>query len=276
MKQLARLLLPPFLYEAIRWCVRPAARRPVLEPIRFIGTYPAWEDARRASSGYDASDILAQTRAAILQVKNGTAVFERDGLLLPEPEPPLPLLAWLQRIALENHGRLHVLDFGGSLGSTYFQCREFLAALDRLRWSVVEQPAHVACGRREFADDRLSFHANLDDALQAEQPDVLLLSCVLAYLPNPAAFLADALARNVRHVILDRTFFHSGPHPRLTVQQVPAWIYPASYPAWFLTETGLQDIFSPRYECLATLPAHDRPELPEGTGYAKGFVFRHR
>ncbi|HVT73095.1 MAG TPA: methyltransferase, TIGR04325 family [Lacunisphaera sp.] len=276
MKRLARLLLPPFLYEAVRWCVRPAARRPRPEPIRFTGNYASWEEARRASSGYDAPEILARTRAAILQVKNGTAVFERDGLLLPEPEPPLPLLAWLQRIALENHGRLHVLDFGGSLGSTYFQCREFLAPLDQLRWCVVEQPAHVACGRREFADDRLSFHLDLDEAIRSAPPDVLLLSGVLAYLPDPAAFLTDALARDIPHVILDRTFFHSGPRPRLTVQQVPAWIHPASYPAWFLTEKGLQEIFSSRYECVAALPAHDHPELPEGTGYARGFVFRRR
>ncbi len=274
MKALARQLLPPLLTEWLRG--RRPARGRQDGAIRFAGDYPSWEEARRHTTGYDSPVILARTRDALLQVKNGTAVFERDAVLLPVPEPPMALLAGLLRAAAEKAGRLHVLDYGGSLGSSYFQCRNFLAPLSALRWSVVEQPAHVACGQREFADDRLQFFASVEDCLAAGRPDVLLLSSVVQYLPAPHEFLACMLRHQFDWIMVDRTAFHDGPRDRLTVQQVPEAIYPASYPAWFFSESRWRQNFPPAYECLAAFPALDRPELPDGRAYARGMIYRHR
>ena len=276
MKQLAQRLLPPIIYDSLRWCLQPAARRPKPEAIRFSGNYSHWEDAKRDSTGYAAPAILEQTRAAILKVKNREAAFERDAVLLPAPELPLPLLAGLLRAAAENAGRLHVLDFGGSLGSSYFQCRDFLAPLGDLRWSVVEQPAHVACGSRELADERLSFHADIPSVLADGQPDVLLLSSVLQFLPDPHAFLDEALSHRIKYVMVDRTFFHSGAQDRLTVQHVPAWIYRASYPAWFFSEPGFRAHFSAAYELVANFPAQDKPVITGNYVWAKGLIYRLR
>ena len=78
--------------------------------------------------------------------------FERDGVVFDQPDYNFPLLACLLRVATESGNRLRVLDFGGSLGSTYFQCRPFLGGVSELRWTVVEQPQFVECGRREFED----------------------------------------------------------------------------------------------------------------------------
>jgi putative methyltransferase (TIGR04325 family) len=38
------------------------------------------------------------------------------------------------------------LDFGGSLGSSYFQNKKFLDALRLVEWNVVEQENFVATG----------------------------------------------------------------------------------------------------------------------------------
>ena len=68
-----------------------------------------------------------------------------------------PLLAGLLWVAAKHGGRLEVLDFGGSLGSSWFQNRAFLAGLGAVGWNVVEQSATVDVGRREFADETLCF-----------------------------------------------------------------------------------------------------------------------
>ena len=124
----------------------------------------------------------------MLQVKNGTAVHERDSVLFPKVEHNFALLAGLLQ-AVDN-GELSVLDFGGSLGSSYFQCRPFLASLKSVRWSIVEQPAYVECGRREFADERLRFYRTVEECLENESPQVLLLSGVIHCLADPYGFLA--------------------------------------------------------------------------------------
>lgn len=272
MKNLARQLLPPVLTDWLR------ARRPAPPDgrIRFSGDYAGWAEARRDCTGYEAAVILERTRDALRQVRDGRAVFERDSVLLPEPELPLPLLAGLLRIAAEKGGRLHVLDFGGSLGSSYFQCRDFLAPLAALRWSVVEQPVHVACGRAEFADGRLEFFPSIAECLATARPDVLLLSSVVQYLPEPHAFLAEVRGLGLDWIILDRTAFHAGPRDRLTVQHVPAGIYPASYPAWFFAEEPWRAGFAPSYACIAVFPALDRPELPDGHARSRGMIYRRR
>ena len=45
-------------------------------------------------------------------MKNGEAVYERDSVLFDEIQYSWGLLAGLQKAALENDGKLCVLDFG--------------------------------------------------------------------------------------------------------------------------------------------------------------------
>jgi putative methyltransferase (TIGR04325 family) len=266
-KQALKQLTPPLLWNTLR-ALRQTGPRPGIE---FRGDYRSWDDARRDSSGYDDRAVLDHTARAMRAVRDGQARFERDGVLLEEPELPLPLLAGLLRAAAENEGVLDVVDFGGALGSTYFAARRFLAPLRAVRWRVVDLPATVALGRAEFTTTELSFHASLDDAGAAP---VLVLSGSLQFLPEPHAFLEDALTRPFRTVILDRTFVTGGARDRLTVQHVPAWIYPASYPAWFFCEPGLRAHFDSQWELLAAFHALDEPRLPDAYAAARGFIFR--
>jgi putative methyltransferase (TIGR04325 family) len=125
--------------------------------IIFAGHYANWADALRDSEGYDTPLILNKTRDALLQVKNGQAVYERDSVLFDKIEHSFPLLAGLLRAAVAQEGNLCLVDFGGALGSSYFQCRAFLKPVRQLQWLVVEQPAHVQCGRKDFQSDELFF-----------------------------------------------------------------------------------------------------------------------
>jgi putative methyltransferase (TIGR04325 family) len=245
--------------------------------IVFTGDYGSWDEAMHSSTGYDAGVILEKTCAALLKVKNGEATFERDSVLFDKIQHAFPVLAGLLRAAQAHDGRLCVVDFGGALGSSYFQCRGFLQVVRRLEWLVVEQTAHVACGRKNFASEQLRFYNTAEESLTGHHPNALLLSSVLQYLPNPYEVLQKLLSHRISHVIIDRTAFLAGGRERLTVQHVPDSIYPASYPAWFFSETKFTaTIESAGYTLVADFPGTDDIS-PEGEqAHFKGFVYERR
>jgi putative methyltransferase (TIGR04325 family) len=266
----ARLWLPAILLDALRRA-RDAYFKS--DRIRFVGEYPTWAEAEHASTGYSAANILEKTRAAMLKVKKGDAPYARDSVVFDQLVYPFPVLAGLLRARSADGGRLSLLDFGGSLGTTYFQCRDFLSATGPFRWSIVEQPEHVKCGQDEFADERLQFYTSIDECLAHEQPTVLLLSGVIQCLPEPYKFLADVLERGFPHIIVDRTPFCRGDRDLLTIQHVPEAIFRATLPAWFLSEKRFLSWFSKRYRLVASFPASDDICPEAGSAYWKGFVF---
>lgn len=245
--------------------------------VQYLGDYATFAEARAASDGYDAGVILEQTRQALHKVLRGEAAFERDSVAFAQPELPFPLLALLLRAAAENDGRLSVLDFGGSLGSTYFQCRAFLSCLRQLEWSIVEQPAHVACGQREFTSDTLRFYPSIEACLRERRPGLLLLSGVLQCLPDPWSFLTGSAAiGSLRTIVLDRTPFIPAERDRLTVEVVHPRIYPASYPAWFFSRPRFADRVPPGWAIEVEFDALDRQLLDGVEILFKGFSLRRR
>src|SRR6187431_804796 len=50
------------------------------EHVWFRGNYQSWDEARRASVGYDAPAILEKVRVATLKVISGEAACERDSV----------------------------------------------------------------------------------------------------------------------------------------------------------------------------------------------------
>lgn len=231
MKGLIKDLLPPLLLRAYR--------RHSATGIRFTGDYQSWDRARAASTGYDADEILRRARDAALKVKSGEARFERDSVILAEPEYSFPVLATLLRVAARCDGELTVLDFGGALGSGYRQFQAFGAPVRTLRWHVVEQPQFVQCGRELFEDGELAFFSTIAEAAEAGVPDVVLLSGVLQYLEKPYERLAEFGALSRAHLVVDRTPCSDQVRDVLTVQSVPPSIYDASYPCWIFSRQKL-------------------------------------
>jgi putative methyltransferase (TIGR04325 family) len=205
-----------------------------VDHIWFRGNYSSWAEAREASTGYDAPEILEKVRASTLAVISGAAACERDSVAFERTEYSLPLLVFLLYVSSRSDNRLSVLDFGGSLGSSYWQNRKFLSHLRHLRWSVVEQPHFVDTGRAEIANDVLRFYRSVDECLTHERPNTVLLSSVLPYLEHPFDLLDRLLAQRPLSVIVDRTpFFVNDIPQRLTVEHVDPSVYEGSYPAWF-------------------------------------------
>jgi len=258
---LARDLLPPLI-------ARPLARR--FRGIRFVGDYESWAAAAREGTGYDAPNILTQVTAAARKVRDGEAAFERDGVVFQEPDYRWPLVACLLREAMKHDGRLRVLDFGGALGSSYFQHRSVLRGVTELHWGVVEQPMFVEAGRREFTSETLSFHATVGEAVNAFQPNVLLFSGVLGWIESPHAILAEAVALRLSAIIVDRTAVTGSERDVIKLQHVPASICRASYPCWFLSQRRFLSHFAEDYPRRTEFPQSDAPVPGASFG---GFYF---
>ena len=180
----------------------------------------------------------------------------------------------LLRAATEHQGKLSVLDFGGALGSTYYQCRTFLRHLPQLEWSIVDQPAQVACGQREFTTDVLKFYPTIAACRETRQPTVLLLSGLLQCLPDPWTFLRDTATQGFDWIILDRTPFIPAERDRLTVETVSPRIYAASYPAWFFSWPRMGERIPSGWELAAQFDAIDRQLLDGVVITFKGLALR--
>lgn len=215
------------------------------EKYGWFGNYSSWEEASKASTGYNSNLILDKVRISLLKVKNGEAVFERDSVLFDEIQYSWGVLSALLMEASRNNGNLEVLDFGGSLGSGFFQYRNVLNHLEALHWSIIEQDHFVSCGKQNFENEQLSFFHNYEEFLSKRPvPNILLLSSVIQYLENPWIKLEELLSYHISTVVIDITTFIDGDKDIITIQKVPPQIYEASYPARFFNKAKLISFFA--------------------------------
>lgn len=266
-----KLLIPPVLIQYY-YTLRNKEREP--RGIYLEGDYASWADALDDSDGYDTEIILTKTIDALMKVKDGSAIYERDSVLFNKIQYAWPLLSGLMWIAARSGGRLNVLDFGGSLGSTYFQNRRFLQTLPSVRWNIVEQPEQVKVGKANFEDEHLKFYNNIETCLLKTQPNAIILSSVLQYLEQPVEILRTLLASPCNYLILDRTPFWEGETNRLCVQHVPSDIYEASYPSWIFSRSEFRALFTERWFIIAEFDNSDKLPGPVSFSYRGMIIIR--
>ena len=266
MKKYLRKIVPPILYD-------------MFDTYRngkygFFGNYESWEAAKKQCIGYDSEVIYEKVKQAVLQVRNGKAVYERDSVIFDHIEYSWPMLAGLMYIAAVNKGSLSVLNFGGSLGSSYFQNRKYFDGL-KVEWSVIEQPYFVQYGKTHISEHGLDFFYSIEDCIKQRKPDVLLLSSVLQYLKNPYETLENLCSIGAEYIIIDRTSFIDSKEDVISIQKVPPTIYDASYPAWFFAEEKFLNYFANRYELLEKFDGNDRGSWLKGLEtFYQGYIFR--
>ncbi|MBI3583560.1 MAG: methyltransferase, TIGR04325 family [Nitrospinae bacterium] len=218
------------------------------------GDYKTFEEAKKHSTGYDKAEILECVKDSILKVKYGKAVHERDSVLFNEIHYSWPLLSGLMWV-VSNKDRLYIVDFGGSLGSGYFQNRKFLEGID-VRWCVVEQRNFVKAGKELIADEKLLFYESIEACIHDYPHDVIVFSSVLQYLDKPYKFIENILSYKFEYIMIDRTPLTNNKE-RITVQKVPPHIYEASYPCWIFNENKFFNAFIKDYEIIEKFDASD-------------------
>lgn len=275
---LVKKITPPFLLGILKYLLGSNS-------IGWFGDYASWESAKDKCLGYDSDIILEKVKSATLAVSKGEAIYERDSVIFNKLEYSFPLLSGLLWICSANHGKLNVIDFGGALGTTYFQNKALLASIINFKWNIVEQKKFVEIGKTNFENDRLKFFYTIDDCLTSygkeERPKVVILSSVLQYLENPYEFLDHLFSKNFEYIILDRTAFLFNGSDRITIQKVPPEIYPASYPAWFFDENKIIAFFKIKYDLIFDFNSYVEGEdlyyiNNKQAGYGKGFFFKLR
>lgn len=248
---------------------------PLIRKLRGIyygwhGNYSSWEEASLECTGYEADEIFDKVKDSALRIKRGEAVYERDSFLFDQIQYSYPLLASLMAVSASEKGNLHILDFGGALGSTYFQNKALLDLLPDVKWCVVEQESYVTAGIESFQTDTLKFYYTIEECLREQKITAILLSSVLQYLQKPADILGTIIEYKIKYIIIDRTPFISG-KDRLTIQRVNPKIYKASYPCWFFSESDFMAGIEKKYELLMKWESLDKANIKSEF---LGFLFK--
>jgi putative methyltransferase (TIGR04325 family) len=137
--------------------------------------------------------------------------------------------------------------------------------LQQLQWGIVEQPRLAAIGRRDFETSELHFHDSVESCLTSFRPNVVLLSAVLQYLPQPYEVLGKLLDQAFDFIVLDR-HASSMTTELITVQRLPKSLNGASYPSWLLDCRRMWSLIEQRYERHLEWEGKDPPIRGRGIG----------
>jgi len=235
----------------------------------------SWRHATEISTGYDNNIILQKCLTSLLKVKNGDAVYERDSVLFDKIQYSWTLLAFLLKVSLEKDGCLSLIDFGGSLGSSYFQNKEFLSDIKVLDWNIVEQEIFVKTGNEYFKNKELKFYNTIQEILELKNPNLIILSGVLQYLEKPLELLNELNTSGIKYLIFDRTSFIENSNSIITIQKVNRSIYNESYPTWFFSENFIPDALY-NYDLITSFNSYCDPNYFINFKQCnwKGFVYK--
>ena len=238
----------------------------------FLGPYDSWLDAKKQSRGYDDPAILDKVFFGAINVRFGRIPYERDSVVFQEIQYSWQLLTTLLLSASTNEGNLSVLDFGGGLGTSYFQNIKFLKNLIKVHWGIVEQRNFVEVGKRYMEDNSLKFYLSVDDFLNVDVPQIALFSSVLQYLEFPYDVINSIKKFKPRFIVLDRTIVNATTQDSIYIQQVPDTVYFASYPCRSFSEKNILNSFSPEYSLMVKFESLPFPILSKISSSFSGYI----
>jgi putative methyltransferase (TIGR04325 family) len=267
LRYFVKQITPPLFFNVIR-----LALLKVKGCISFDYKFSSWEAAEKATSGYDNEVIIEKVATSARLVSSGKAVYERDSVIFNEIQYSWPLLAGLL-LAATWASKLRVVDFGGSLGTTFRQNRKFIGCLPfECQWRVVEQEKFVEIGTREFTTKNLSFYLSIMDA-RLDGVDVVLFGGSICYVSEPYKYISQAVEIDAEFIVFDRTPMTTKAYDTFAVQHIPADIYKASFPVRSFNYDNLYRVIESKYELVEKWIC-DLQVDPQST--AMGFIFKRR
>ncbi len=236
------------------------------------GNFKSWKYAEKHCTGYDSDNILQKVKEATQIVLNGEAAYERDSVVFKNIDYSFEFLTSILWIASQNKGNLSVLDFGGSLGSSYIQNKRILETLPNVKWCIVEQEKFVKEGKLLFKNDCLQFYYSIDACISEHNINVVILSSVMQYLESPYELLELIYSKNIDFLLIDRTAFFDKPD-RITIQKVNPSIYNASYPCWFFNKKKFLNFMQYKFDLILTFKSKDFSNVKSEF---LGFLFKRK
>lgn len=194
--------------------------------VKFVGPFKSWKEANINSSGYHNEDYFNKVLTNILFSKDIDHIYERDSELVYDKKYPLRIINFI------NHNfknKLKVIDFGGSLGSFFFQNKSKIKSKS-IKWAIYEQKSLFKIGKK-FITHKNVFFFNKMSEIKKLKPHVILFSSVLEYLHNPKKHINDLLKiKSIRFVIIDRLLISNSNIDEIYVQKNPKKYFSMSYP----------------------------------------------
>lgn len=214
------------------------------------GFYKSYDEAKKKCKGYDEEHILNRIIETTMQVKNKEIAYERDGIAYDTVQMNFPMLKTLLYIASKNDNELTLIDFGGSLGTTYYQNYPYLQHLKKLRWCIIEQPSYVAAGREHFENEHIKFYGSIEECLAENKPQLFMICSALQYMEKPYQLLDEIKQTKIPYLLLDFIGYNNRKSDRITIQHVPPAFYgvEASYPCYFFCRAKIEDKLCESYE----------------------------
>jgi putative methyltransferase (TIGR04325 family) len=232
-----QLVTPPIVWGLAARLLR---RHRTLE-----GPVASWDAALKRATGWDSPGIIEQAVAAAVKVRDGAAAFERDSRTYDRIIYSPAILAALL-LAVARYPRLNVIDFGGGLGSNYFQNVKLIRALPNmpLSWNVVERRPLATIGAEQFQTAELRFHAELA-AVRLEDA-VLMFTGSLQYIADAFGLLEEAIG-GIDIVVLDNVLVWPKAEHAVFVQHLDAKRFgPVTLPTWCFAKDALIGWFAAR------------------------------
>lgn len=213
----------------------------------YLGDYTCWDEANRECKGYDDEVIIKKVIESVQKVLHGEALWERDGYLFYKEKNIYPICATILKCAIQNRNQgVRILDIGGSLGSTYFQNKNYLTDVKNLEYIIAEQKHFTDYGKKYLEDKTLKFINSIDSFDDLGEIDIVLMSASLQYIWPNKMLIKKIQKLNARYLILDRIAVSS--RTRICKEIVSKEIYQSSYPMMIYTEDEIEKIFYPVYE----------------------------
>jgi putative methyltransferase (TIGR04325 family) len=262
-KDILRQLTPPAV-----WSLAARVRSGAVQRMpQFEGPFDSWEVAKARADGWDAQVITDKTVAAARRVRDGLAAVEQDGVERTNIPYSSTILSFIA-LVLAKHRAIELIDFGGGLGSNYFQNRKIVRATGLpVRWNVVERAALAEIGAREFQTDELRFFPSLAEISPKCDSVVFTGSFQCLATPDP---VLDGFAAETRILAFDRLIVSPEAIDRIYVQHPdPVMFYRATYPTWCFSKAGFIDRLAKRGFTLV----EDFPTNPTAPFDVCGFVF---
>lgn len=245
--------------------------------IEWRGVYHSWREACSGTKGYQDEIMFEQTRNAHRKAIHAEAISKKDNEYFSKKSYSWPIVFGLLWIAANKNNRLNIIDFGGSLGVTYFQSKYFINHIKKIKWSIVEQKHLVRSGNKEFADGNLHFYDSLASCLKKGKPHAILLSGVLHCLANPYRLLAQIKKHRIEYILIDRMpFLLNGGKDIVTKQYTHKPIYESSAPSWFFNLDKFLSFLRPQYTLIKEFIALEgirKTHTPRKIVF-KGFIFK--
>lgn len=215
------------------------------------GNYKSFEAAQKYCKGYDEDHILKKISLTTTKVKTGEIAYERDGVMYDEMQINTNVLSKLLQISAENDNKLTLVDFGGSLGTSFYQNIPFLKHLKELNWCIIEQEHYVREGKSLFENEQLKFYHSIDECMKDHSDvNLLMISNTLQYIKSPYTLLRELQVLKIPYLLMDYVGYNNRNKDRLTIQYVPPFFYgiDASYPCMFFNRSKLEDQLGKNYK----------------------------